>query len=221
MNSFARLLKVASLSKTVVYILTGAISLKLFSVAFSFRRTEKPFCGYFKKTWQRVEFDIFGFWNRLMMHSQLPLQNAGKLSRFSITEDCADIQQGIYREELVHFYRPQRSCGKIIFSQASVSHSVHRGGVCLGACWDLHTPSRYPPGRYTPSGRYTPPPRQYTPWAGTSPRQVPPQLSRYTPPPWQSLQWTVRILLDCFLVNMALVHVLFRNKIIENSPVKG
>ena len=26
-------------------------------------------------------------------------------------------------------YRPQRSCGKVMFSHASVSHSVHRGGV--------------------------------------------------------------------------------------------
>ena len=111
-----------------------------------------------------------------MMHSQLPLQNAGKLSRFSITEDCADIQQGIYREELVHFYRPQRSCGKIIFSQASVSHSVHRGGVCLGACWDLHTPSRYPPGRYTPWAGTPHPP------GSTPPGQVHPP-GRY-PPNW-------------------------------------
>ena len=32
-------------------------------------------------------------------------------------------------------YRPQRSFGKVIFSQASVSHSVHRGEVCAGrAC---------------------------------------------------------------------------------------
>ena len=33
-------------------------------------------------------------------------------------------------------YRPQRSCGKVIFSQASL-HSVHGGaGVCPSACWD-------------------------------------------------------------------------------------
>ena len=30
------------------------------------------------------------------------------------------------------YYRPQRSCGKVIFSQASVGHSVHRGGLCPG-----------------------------------------------------------------------------------------
>ena len=34
------------------------------------------------------------------------------------------------------YYRPQRSCGKVIFSQVSVSHSVHSGGgrCGMGAC---------------------------------------------------------------------------------------
>ena len=117
-----------------------------------------------------------------MIHSQLPLQNAGKLSSFSITEDCADIQQGIYREELVHFYRPQRSCGKIIFSQASVSHSVHRGGVCLGACWDLHTPSRYPPGRYTPR-EGTPHPQAVHPLGRYIPQARTPPTGQIHPSP--------------------------------------
>ena len=61
-----------------------------------------------------------------------------------------------------HFYHPQRGCGKVIFSQASVSHSVHGGGVCLSACWD--TPPRagtpqqvHPPGS-TPSLREAHPP---------------------------------------------------------------
>ena len=42
------------------------------------------------------------------------------------------------------YYRPQRSCGKVIFSQACVKNSVHRG-LCT------------PPGQ-TPSPRQTPPP---------------------------------------------------------------
>ena len=42
-------------------------------------------------------------------------------------------------------YRPQQSCGKVIFSQASVSHSVHRG-VSTSVHAGIH-----PPGRYTPS----------------------------------------------------------------------
>ena len=38
----------------------------------------------------------------------------------------------------------KRSCGKVMFLHLSVSHSVHKGGVCLSACWD--TPP--PPGRH-------------------------------------------------------------------------
>ena len=51
----------------------------------------------------------------------------------------------------VHFYRPQRSCGQVIFSQACVRNSVHRaGGVCLSVCWDTHLPGRCPPGWHPP-----------------------------------------------------------------------
>ena len=55
-----------------------------------------------------------------------------------------------------HYYRPQRSSGKVMFSQASVSHSVHRGqgGVC-----------QTPPGQ-TP-----------LPQADTPPGQTPPPTS--------------------------------------------
>ena len=104
-----------------------------------------------------------------------------------------------------HYYRPQRSCGKVMFLHLSVSHSVDRG-VSAG----INPPGRYTPGRYisrqvhpwagTPPGRYTPrqvhplgrythrqahPARQvhptdrYTPWTGI-PRQVHPPDS-YTP----------------------------------------
>ena len=77
-------------------------------------------------------------------------------------------------------YRPQRSCGKVIFSQASVSHSVHRGG-CLSQCLLGYTP---PLGRYTPWQVH--PPWQVPPWAGTPPsRYTPWQVyppGRYTPP---------------------------------------
>ena len=105
------------------------------------------------------------------------------------------------------FYRPQRSCGKVIFSQTSVSHSVH-GGVSAWVHAGVHpqagtlpgkvhplgrcTPGQVHPRQYTPGqvhllDRYTPPGR-YTPWAGT-------------PPPRRSLQQTVHILLGCFLVH--------------------
>ena len=82
--------------------------------------------------------------------------------------------------ELLNIYRPQRSCGKVhvIFSQASVSHSVHR--ECLPQCMLGYTllPGRYPlagtprPGRYTSLGRYAL-------RAGTPPWQVHPLLEYF------------------------------------------
>ena len=56
-------------------------------------------------------------------------------------------------EMLVTSYRPQRSCGKVIFSQACVKNSVHgMGGVCLSACWDIHPLGRHPPGQTVRAG---------------------------------------------------------------------
>ena len=67
-------------------------------------------------------------------------------------------------------YRPQRSWGKVIFSQASVILFI--GGVCLSTCWDTTTPgtrhphrssrppsprARHNPGPGTPPGAGTPP----------------------------------------------------------------
>ena len=59
------------------------------------------------------------------------------------------------------------SCGKVIFSQASVSHSVHGGGcACLvpgqfveweGVCGGIYSPPDMEPGE----GEY-PPPRHWT-----------------------------------------------------------
>ena len=40
-----------------------------------------------------------------------------------------------------------------MFLHLSVSHSVHRGGVCLSACWDTHIPwadTHPPPDRHPP-----------------------------------------------------------------------
>ena len=87
--------------------------------------------------------------------------------------------------------------GKVIFSEACVKNSVHRGGEG-GVPDQVHPPG---PGRYTPPGpgRYTPRDQAGTPpqdQAGTSPRdqagtpppspetrQVhPPGPGRYTPP---------------------------------------
>ena len=50
-------------------------------------------------------------------------------------------------------YRPQRSCGKVMFSQACVI--LFRGGVCLSACWD--TPrEQTPQSRHAPGSRHPP-----------------------------------------------------------------
>ena len=70
-----------------------------------------------------------------------------------------------------NFYRPQRSCGQgNIFTP--VCHSVHRGGVCLSACWDATPRSRHhPPGLCTlPSRLRTPPRTTYPPGLRTPPR---------------------------------------------------
>ena len=56
-----------------------------------------------------------------------------------------------------YFYRPQRSCGKVMFLHLSVSHSVHRGDTpppadtpLPSAYWDTHPPGRHHTGQ-TPS----------------------------------------------------------------------
>ena len=127
------------------------------------------------------------------------------------------------------YYRPQRSWGKVICSEAYVKNSVHRRGIGHMV---------HPPGRYTPWAgthpRQVPLPGRYTPWAGThplpgrhTPRQVhphgqvhpwadthpwgatPPRQvhspGRYPPgqvhPPPLVNERAVRILLECILVN--------------------
>ena len=101
-------------------------------------------------------------------------------------------------------YRPQRSWGKVIFSQACVILFTGGGGVCLSACWDTtlqtsppdHAPTpwehRHPPGADT-LGAYTPqeqtPPQSRPPRADTSHRSrhpPPPTPGSRTPPPGQN-----------------------------------
>ena len=46
----------------------------------------------------------------------------------------------------VNYCRPQRSWGKVIFSEAYLKNSVHRGeGVCPIACWDTPPWDQTPP----------------------------------------------------------------------------
>ena len=85
------------------------------------------------------------------------------------------------------FYRPQRSWAKVIFSQACVKNSVHRGGRgCLPQCTLGYPPgSRHPPRADIPLQDQTPP------GADTPPG------SRFQHMVYEQL---VHILLECILV---------------------
>ena len=119
------------------------------------------------------------------------------------------------------FYRPQRSWAKVIFSQAGVKNSVHRGGGCLPQCmpgythptpWDQTPPWEQTPQEHTPPWEQTPqeqtspqeqtPPQEQTlPWGQTLPleadtprEQTPPEQTRppgADPTPGSRLQHTV------------------------------
>ena len=81
-----------------------------------------------------------------------------------------------------YVYRPQRSCGKVMFLHLSVSHSVHRGGSASGSGGGVcHTPpcADTPLGRY-PLSRHTP--GQTFPLARHPPLGQTPHLSQT--PPW-------------------------------------
>ena len=77
-----------------------------------------------------------------------------------------------------HLYRPQRSCGKVMFSQASVILFTGGGGVyaqhALGQTPPL--PGRHPPGRH-PLGRHcpgqTPPLGRHVPQGRHPPANIP------------------------------------------------
>ena len=66
---------------------------------------------------------------------------------------------GLHSNGLLSCYRPQRSWGKVIFSQASVILFTGGGGFCLSAFWDT-TPSR----SGTPPGTRQAPPRSRAYW---------------------------------------------------------
>ena len=99
------------------------------------------------------------------------------------------------------YYRPQRSCGKVMFSQASVSHSVHKGeGRCMA-----DTPLGRPPRGSVTLGKHFPP--QADPLGRHPPGRHPPAqcMLEYRPPPQRPLQRTVRILLKCILVSRKII----------------
>ena len=129
-----------------------------------------------------------------------------------------------------NIYRPQRSCGKVIFSEGSVSHSVHRGwtGVSALVHAGIHPLGRHPlpspwtvtsPRKHTPLGstphKHTPPkhtpgitlPRSTPPWEAHPPKplEADPREAD-SPPPAQCMlgdtgnKRAVSILLECILV---------------------
>ena len=90
---------------------------------------------------------------------------------------------------------PNSSCGKVMFSQASVILST--AGRCTPR---TDTPRQTPPGR--PPGQTTPPPPRQTTPSGRHPQEDPPLGRPHTPPPlprWP-LQRTASIPLECILV---------------------
>ena len=96
-------------------------------------------------------------------------------------------------------YRPQRSCGKVMFLHLSVSHSVQRG-VYPSMHWGRHPLGIHIPvctGADTPRADIS----QYALWQ-TPPGQTYPSMywGRHPPPGRRLLLRTVRILLECILV---------------------
>ena len=100
-----------------------------------------------------------------------------------------------------HLYRPQRSCGKVMFSQVSVILFTG-GGVYAQHALRQTPPS---PGRH---------PQADTPWENTPPGRHPPRTDTFpgqTPPPRQTsptrrpLQRKVRKLLECIMKKVRLV----------------
>ena len=97
---------------------------------------------------------------------------------------------GMHPTGMLSCYRPQ--VAKVMFLQVWV---CPHGGVCLSACWDTT------PRANTPPGSRHPPPRADTPQSRHPPgEQIPP---RGQTPPWDKrpLLRTVRILLECILVD--------------------
>ena len=84
----------------------------------------------------------------------------------------------------VGYYRPQRSWGKVMFSQACVI--LFMGGVCLPQCMLGYTPWEQtpPPDQAPPPWDQAPPPgTRQTPGADTPPTRH---------PPWCRACWEIR-----------------------------
>ena len=90
------------------------------------------------------------------------------------------------------YYRPQTKFGKIMFLHLSVSHSVHRGGVCLSASWYIHPPqSRHPAfwEQTPPRSRHPIGADTHSPGSRHPPEQTPPGAE---PPRADTACWDIR-----------------------------
>ena len=125
------------------------------------------------------------------------------IARKSLTQNV--IVQPFCPAKYIGFHRPQRSWGKVIFSEACVKNSIH-GGDCLPHCllgYTTHLPLSPPPPRPEADAlpprdqRQAPPPRNRAPG---------PEAQRQVLPPAQCMlgytgnKQAVRILLKCDLV---------------------
>ena len=107
-------------------------------------------------------------------------------------------------DKLAHDYRPQRSWGKVMFSQACVILFTGGVGVCLSACWDTTTTpqeqtplQQTPPTADTPRSRHPTPREQTTPQSRQPPRaDTPPGADSPAPPgvdtPQHRACWEIR-----------------------------
>ena len=129
---------------------------------------------------------VFNLWcasnHRLVMHPGLPRWGT----------PTPEVRAPIY------YYRPQRSCGQgYVFT--CICDSVHRGGICLSACWDTTPLPRRPPCQGHPPAKETP--CQVDPSAKDPPRRRHTPSAKETPAPRHMVnERPVRILLECIIV---------------------
>ena len=81
-----------------------------------------------------LNFEYFNWDEIYLPHRLIVYKNNQKLFRRPIKEKVIIVS----KRNALHFYRPQRSWGKVIFSETCVKYSVHGGGACVvvvgGAC---------------------------------------------------------------------------------------